>query len=107
MRQALPAAKTPIWYGVAGYLVLKLDDHFSIAGRGEWYRDEEAFTTGIAQNLYEATVGVTVTPFPTDPIAQFFKIRPELRYDYASRGYFDGLTKHDQLTAAVDAIFNF
>jgi hypothetical protein len=95
------------WYGVSGYLVLKLDEYLSLAGRGEWYRDEEAFTTGIAQNLYEATVGVTVTPFPSDAAAAMFKIRPEVRYDYSSRGYFDGLTKHDQLTAAVDAIFNF
>jgi hypothetical protein len=95
------------WYGTAGYLVLKLNDNLSLAGRGEWYRDEEAFTTGIAQNLFEATVGVTVTPFPADSIGSFFKVRPEVRYDYSSRGYFDGLTKHDQLTAAVDAIFNF
>lgn len=102
-----PTGGNAQWYGVAGYLVLKLDDHVSLAGRGEWYRDEEALTTGIAQNLFEATVGVTVTPFPSDPVASFFKIRPEVRYDYASRNFFDGLTKHDQLTAAVDAIFNF
>ena len=95
------------WYGVSGYLVLKLDEHLSLAGRGEWYRDEEAFTTGVAQNLYEATVGVTVTPFPSDTVASFLKIRPEVRYDYSSRDYFNGLTKHNQLTAAVDAIFNF
>jgi hypothetical protein len=48
-----------------------------------------------------------VTPFPSNTAAALFKIRPEVRYDYSSRGYFDGLTKHDQLTAAVDAIFNF
>jgi len=101
------SGKNANWYGTAGYLVLKLDDHLSLAGRGEWYRDEEAFTTGVAQNLYEATVGVTVTPFPSDTIASFFKVRPEVRYDYSSRDYFNGLTKHDQLTAAVDAIFNF
>ncbi len=102
-----PTGGNANWYGVAGYLVLKLDDHISLAGRGEWYRDEEAFTTGVAQSLFEATVGVTITPFPSNPTASFFKIRPEVRYDYATRDYFDGLTKHDQLTAAVDAIFNF
>lgn len=95
------------WYGVAGYGVYKLNDYLSCGLRLEWYRDEEGFTTGLAQNLYEATVGVTYIPFPDHPIAGNFKIRPELRYDYSSKDYFDGLTKHDQLTAAVDAIFNF
>jgi hypothetical protein len=98
--------KNANWYGVSGYLVFKLDDHFSLGARGEWYRDEEAFTTGISQNLYEATVGVTVTPFPGNTPA-VFKIRPEIRYDYSSRDYFNGLTKDSQVTAAVDAIFNF
>jgi hypothetical protein len=102
-----PTGQNANWYGVAAYLVVKLDDHFSLAARGEWYRDEEAFTTGVAQNLYEATLGVTITPFPNGTTSALFKIRPEVRYDYASRDFYDGLTKKDQVTAAIDAIFNF
>jgi hypothetical protein len=34
-------------------------------------------------------------------------IRPEVRYDYAQEGIFDGGTDHDQLTFGVDAIFTF
>ena len=102
-----PSGTNAQWYGTSGYIVYKLSDQYSLAGRAEWYRDEEAFTTGIAQNLFEATVGVTVTPFPSNAVAGGFKVRPEIRYDYSTRDYFNGLTRHDQLTAAVDAIFNF
>ena len=95
------------WYGVAGYAIVKLDPRFSVAGRLEWYRDEEGFTTGVTQNLYEATLGLQFTPFPNDTVGSQFKVRPEVRYDYSSRSFFDGLSRHDQATFAVDAIFNF
>jgi len=96
-----------LWYGTAGYAVYKINDYVSVAGRLEWYRDEEGFTTAVAQTLYEATVGLTLTPFPNDPVGANFKIRPELRADYSSKRYFDGLTRHDQYTFGIDAIFNF
>jgi hypothetical protein len=95
------------WYGIAGYAVYKINEYVSVAGRLEWYRDEQGLTTAVAQTLYEATVGLTVTPFPTDPVGANFKIRPEVRADYSSKRYFDGLTRHDQYTFALDAIFNF
>jgi len=95
------------WYGAAGYLVYRINEYLSAAGRLEWYRDEEGFTTALRQTLYEATIGVTITPFPHDPVGANFKLRPELRGDYASRRFFDGLTRHDQWTFGVDGIFNF
>ncbi len=95
------------WYGVAGYAVYRLNSYLSLGGRLEWYRDEEGFTTSVAQSLYEATLGVTVTPFPDDTVGANLKIRPEVRYDYSSGRFFDGLTRHDQTTFALDAIFNF
>ncbi|MDB5332861.1 MAG: hypothetical protein JWP03_4012 [Phycisphaerales bacterium] len=106
--QALPGGMTSAsWYGVAGYGVYKFSDQVSVAGRLEWYRDEEGFTTGLAQNLYEATAGLTITPFANDAIGQYFRLRPEVRYDYSSRNYFDGFRRHDQVTVAIDAVFNF
>ncbi|MDB5304919.1 MAG: hypothetical protein JWM97_2468 [Phycisphaerales bacterium] len=106
--QALPGDVTSAsWYGVSGYGVYKFSDQISTALRLEWYRDEEGFTTGIAQNLYEATAGLTLTPFPNDAVGQFFRIRPEVRYDYSSRNFFDGFRRHDQVTVAIDAVFNF
>ena len=94
------------WYGAAFYALYKVNDVVSINGRLEWYRDEDAATLGgPAATFYAATLGVTVTPFAKDPWAGGIKIRPEIRYDYSTKGTFDG--DHDQLTIAVDAIVNF
>jgi hypothetical protein len=105
------------WYGAAVYGIYKINDYVSAAARVEYYRDDEGFTTGIAtagpvfgfssQSLYEATVGLTVTPFANDELGRNLKVRPEVRYDYSSEDFFDGFTEDDQLTFAVDAIFNF
>jgi len=102
-----PAIGDCAWYGVAGYFVRSLNDKMSVAGRLEWFHDEGGFTTGVDQNLYEATIGMTFTPFARDELKQNLKIRPELRYDYSDNDFFDGLTSNSQLTFAVDAIFNF
>jgi hypothetical protein len=95
------------WYGVAGYLVYALNEQVSVGGRLEWFHDEGGFTTGVDQNLYEATLGVTLTPFAEDELGQNLKIRPEVRYDYSDNDFFDGLTANSQFTFAIDAVFNF
>jgi hypothetical protein len=101
------------WYGVAAYSVVKIDSHFSPAVRVEAYRDEGGFTTGntTATNvglwLYEATLGVTITPLPNDALVSNLKLRPELRYDYASKDFYVNGAKRDQCTAAIDVIFNY
>jgi hypothetical protein len=98
---------TASWYGLAGYAVYRVNDYYSLGGRAEWYRDSGGFTTGVDQNLFELTGGVTITPFPHDALGSNLKIRPELRYDYSTEDYFDGLTEQNQVTFAVDVIFNF
>jgi hypothetical protein len=95
------------WYGVSGYAVYQINRFVSVGARVEWYRDEEGFTTALAQTLYEATVGLTITPFARNAVGANFKIRPELREDYSSRRFFDALSRHDQCTAALDAYFEF
>jgi hypothetical protein len=97
------------WYGAAGYAVYRVDDRFSVAGRLEWFRDDEGFAsvTAVAQDLFEATLGVTITPMPYDDVGRNLKIRPEIRYDWSTEEFFDGLTSDNQFTAAVDVIFNF
>jgi hypothetical protein len=110
-----PGSGASDWYGAAVYGIYKINDYISAALRLEYYRDDEGFTTGIAgsglgftsQDLYEATAGVTITPFAADELGRNLKIRPEVRYDYSSENFFDDFTEHDQLTFAVDAIFNF
>jgi hypothetical protein len=97
------------WYGAAGYAVYRIDDRFSLAGRLEWFRDDEGFAsvTAVPQDLFEATLGLTITPMPGDDIGRNLKIRPEIRYDWSTEDFFDGLTSDNQFTAAVDVIFNF
>jgi hypothetical protein len=105
------------WYGVAVYGIYRINPYVSAAARLEYYRDDEGFTTGIAgadptlgfssQDLYEATVGLTITPFAEDEIGRNLKIRPEVRWDYSSEAFFEDFTDHNQFTFAIDAIFNF
>ena len=57
--------------------------------------------------MFEVTLGVTIVPMPNDEIGRNLKIRPEIRYDWSTEDFFDGLTKDNQFTAAVDVIFNF
>jgi hypothetical protein len=95
------------WYGGALYGTLTLDSHLAVTMRGEAYDDQDGFTTGLAQRVYEATFGVTITPFPDNAIGKNLEFRPEVRYDYSDRDFFNGGTRHDQVQCAMDAIFQF
>jgi hypothetical protein len=100
------------WYGINATAIYTINKNFSVAGRGEWYRDEQGFTTGFSAfgkglNLYEVTLGLTITPLPDDAIGSGLKIRPEIRYDFSDKNFFDTGTANNQWIAAVDAIFNF
>jgi hypothetical protein len=113
----VPGEGTADWYGLAAYGIYRVNDMVSAAVRLEYYRDDEGFTSGISgagpaigfssQSLYEITAGLTITPFPTDPILSNLKVRPEVRYDYSSEPFFSGFTDHDQFTAAIEAFFNY
>lgn len=69
------------------------------------------FANGVPTlNMYEATLGVTITPFPKDPIGSNLSIRPEVRYDCSEDHIYENGTTHtfkDQLTFAADVIFKF
>lgn len=95
------------WYGVSGTVVKKVNPSVNVAARVEWYRDEQGYTTLLPQSLYEITLGVTITPFPDSEWGRNLKVRPEIRYDYSDRPYFEGFARHDQLTVAVDAVYKF
>ncbi|HEX8911400.1 MAG TPA: outer membrane beta-barrel protein, partial [Humisphaera sp.] len=78
------------WYGVALYAVQEITPAVSVAGRVEWYRDDGGYTTGLDQNLFEVTVGLSIRPFANDKYLKHLKIRPEVRWDYSNKNYFDG-----------------
>ena len=100
---------TAQWYGAAVYGQYILNDYLTLNARGEWYSDNNGFTLGTGANLqvYEATVGVAITPIPHNDILKNLVVRPELRFDYASHRYFDGGTDYYQGQFAIDAMFQF
>jgi Putative beta-barrel porin-2, OmpL-like. bbp2 len=97
------------WYGAAVYSNLKFNGMFAFNVRGEWYRDQGGFTTGIQANYYEATVGLQIHPLPNDNIFQWLQFRPELRFDDSDRRVFNvsSSPEYSELTAAVDVIMQF
>jgi len=106
---ASPTGGDAMWYGVAAYMGYKFNDYATLNLRGEFFRDEDGVRlgTGFGTNVYEATAGVTVTPFASDEIMQNLKIRPEVRFDYSENKIFDAGTDRYQFTAGIDAYFTF
>jgi len=95
---------TAYWYGVTGYVGYKVCPMAKLNGRLEWFRDDGGSRLGINANVYEATVGVSITPF-SDKIGKNLTIRPELREDWSDKRAFGGGKHKDLATAAIDAIF--
>ena len=78
---------------------------FTVNARGEWFNDKDN-VRGLGTNVYEATLGVAIKPWANHEIGSNLVIRPEVRYDYAQEGIFDG-GQNDQFTVAADVIFTF
>ena len=97
------------WYGIAGYAQYILNDYVTFNGRAEWYDDNNGFTLGApgTLNVYEVTVGAAIKPLASDPIGSNLVIRPEVRFDYADKRFYDAGTDHYQFTFAIDAYFTF
>ena len=103
--EGIPTGMQAQWYGVAGYASYKVSDMFTINARGEWFNDKDN-VRGIGTNVYEATLGVAIKPWANHELGSNLVIRPEVRYDYAQEGIFDG-GEEDQITVAADVIFTF
>lgn len=100
------------WYGVNQYLTFDLNDEVSTGLRFEWFRDEDGARVGAigtgntfpgGQNHYFAlTAGVNYSP------VSWFKVRPEVRYDWATNGTpYDNASDDDQVLISADAIITF
>lgn len=120
------------WYGVAQYLIYKLNDRVSPMLRLEMWRDDDGFAAakfganddfidiqrgaivpatnldgatafGGAATYTALTLGANVTPFDC------VLLRPELRWDWVSGGTapFDDSTDNNQFTAGFDVIVKF
>jgi hypothetical protein len=100
------------WYGITGYAkYVLIKDTLTANGRLEWYDDTDGFTlAGVHASVYSATVGVTYVPVPGDKYLKWLEIRPEIRYDYATKPIFDtgeGPGQHGQLNLAADVIMQY
>jgi hypothetical protein len=121
-------------YGVAQYFVYTINDLFSIALRGEIWRDADGFyvasfaqnddavdslrggsvtfdqrTVGGGKTTYGAvTLGLNIKPPLPKPAASLV-VRPEVRYDRALNGTrpCDDSSDRDQFTAGLDFIIVF
>ena len=76
-------------------------DGTRVAPIGDFQGNNTASVGGFAGNFYDVTAGLNYHPNAN------VQVRPEIRYDWSSEKFFDGLTSDNQFTAAVDVIFNF
>jgi len=92
------------WSGVAGYVNYKFRPKWRVAGRLEYFDDEDGFRTGVEQKLKEGTVTVAFAPIES------VELRGEVRYDWSDERTFlddDGNFKKNQTTMAVEALYMF
>jgi hypothetical protein len=99
-----------MWFGVAGYAKYQLNDNVILQGRLEYFNDQDGarLTGGVGgTSLYEATVGLQIIPLPNNQYTKNLTIRPEVRFDYSQKPFFDGGSDYYQVTAAIDAVYKF
>lgn len=94
-----------VW-GVATYGKYVCNDYVTGGARLEYFNDTSRLD-GLDSVIYSATLGVTLTPFPNDAFGSNLKLRPEIRYDYASEDIFDGGDADHQMTLGLEALFTF
>ena len=98
------------WYGISNYLIRKINDCWSFAGRVEWFQDPQGARVSGGDspgNYGEVTCGFNYRPNAN------VTIRPELRYDWFD-GFagttalpFDNGRTDTQLSGGLDMIFTF
>jgi hypothetical protein len=82
-----------------------INEMLTLKGRVEWMHDDDNYRLGPVEDIYEATVGLTIRPLPNDEWGRNLKIRPEVRWDHSPDAPFDG--DEDQFTFGIDAVFTY
>lgn len=101
-----PSTDNGFAMGLGGWASYKFSDYFTVNGRLEYLYDGQGIRfSGVSNNVYSATLGVNITPFPTNDLGSNLHIRPEFRYDYAENTAFGG--DNNQVTGAIEAYFTF
>jgi hypothetical protein len=98
--QNLPSAE---WGSIAGYLKCNMSELFSLALRGELFKDSQGVRTGTKQNLSE----ITITPALN--LSRNLVLRGDLRFDWSDNSVFntDTSTSKNQVTTAFNLIYHF
>ncbi|PKM12984.1 MAG: porin [Gammaproteobacteria bacterium HGW-Gammaproteobacteria-3] len=101
------------WYGVNQYVTFDVNNEVSTGVRFEWFRDEDGvrvapigtgntFPGGVPNHYFAVTAGLNYAP------VSWLKLRPEVRYDWATEGKpFDDLSEDNQFLISADAIITF
>jgi hypothetical protein len=98
--------------GIGGWVTWRPSSskYVAVNGRAEYLYDGNGMRVvpGTANNYYELTAGLDITPFADNAIGSNFHVRPEVRFDYAESAVFGATQdKNSQFTFAVDAYFAF
>jgi hypothetical protein len=90
------------WFGINQYFTYDLTDKLSVGLRAEWFNDKANARVSVkGANYLAASVGVNYS------VVSWFKVRPEVRYDWADEDVFNGGADHDQIAIAMDMIVTF
>ncbi|NOQ65329.1 MAG: outer membrane beta-barrel protein [Methyloprofundus sp.] len=90
------------WFGINQYFTYDITDKLSVGLRAEWFNDKDnARVSNTGANYLAASIGVNYSP------VTWFKLRPEIRYDWADEDVFNSGVDHDQIAIAMDMIVNF
>jgi hypothetical protein len=107
-----------VW-GAALYAGYKVNDNCTFNVRvGKFHSDVDGSHNGqlwfdapgvISSNVYDITLGATLTPLPKDQNLKGLSIRPEIRYQWCEDPVFPAESRlfRDQLTFGFDVIFEF
>src|SRR3989454_1232449 len=106
---AIGGTKDAQWYGLTAWVRYRLTHALERSFRAEWYRDEDGFTTGVAQTL----IGLTATLNWKIGVGKLANIllRPEYRVDFSNKDFFTRRNnfRSDEIqhTIGVGAVFYF
>ncbi|BCG64786.1 MAG: hypothetical protein methR_P2578 [Methyloprofundus sp.] len=90
------------WFGINQYFTYDLTDKLSVGLRAEWFNDKDNARVSVrGANYLAASIGVNYS------VVSWFKVRPEVRYDWADEDVFNGGADHDQIAIAMDMIVTF
>lgn len=94
-------AKDTGWYGYAGIVKYEFSDRYSLALRGEYFKDKDGVRTGVKQALKEFTLT------PEIRLAEGFILRPELRHDWSDKKSFLAGKEKSQDTIALALMYSW